>query len=118
MGSILRTQLKRLPRRFRPTDGSDVEIADHGKIFLSADEMVSFVTEAGREYDVTRKNWGFYATPSINGRLKKFGWKTALVRGGDRKYYVFLVDALRQHEFSEYIEKEQHQIIEWLDERE
>jgi hypothetical protein len=106
------------PREFRPSPGSMTKILDCGKIVLEEDEMVTFLAEGDLEYDVTRKNWGFYATPSINGRLKKFGWKTALVRGVDRKYYVFLVDALRRHEFSEYIEKEQHQIIEWLDEKE
>ena len=27
-----------------------------------------------------KKNWGFYSTPSINGRLKKFGLKCALIK--------------------------------------
>ena len=32
------------------------------------------------EYDIVKKNWGFYATPSINGRLIKFGYKTCLIK--------------------------------------
>jgi hypothetical protein len=37
-------------------------------------------TDDGKEYDVAKKDWGFYATPSMNGRLKKFGFKTAIVK--------------------------------------
>ena len=60
-----------------PTTGAR---SDCGRIALAPDEQVTFTTEAGGEYDVTRKSWGFYATPSINGRLKTFGLRAALVR--------------------------------------
>ena len=68
------------PRTFRVGRQSEVEIHDCGRIRLQPDEMVTFITSGGRQYDVTAKSWGFYATPSLNGRLQGQGFKSALVR--------------------------------------
>ena len=50
-------------------------IKDCGSIYLKSDEQVTFKCEKGSEYDVTKKEWGYYATPSLNGRLKKLWLK-------------------------------------------
>lgn len=77
------------PRIFYPTNDGE-PIADHGKIFLEADEQITFVTKEGEEYDFVAKDWGFYATPSINKRITDEGFQTALVRNSGGKYYVMV----------------------------
>ena len=53
--------------------------------------MISFCTDDGSEYDVVAKEWGFYATPSINARLIDQGFKTALVKNTKNRFYIMLV---------------------------
>src|SRR5881628_2648488 len=68
------------PREFQTGRGEPIVIRDCARIRLEPDEQVTFVTPAGAEYDVARKAWGFYATPSLNGRLLNFGLRAALIR--------------------------------------
>ncbi len=105
------------PRKFRVGLKNQFEISDCGCIRLNSDEQVTFMTERGREYDVTAKPWGFYATPSVNGRLKRFGFKTALVRNSKGQYYVMIVEPEKIDAFNEYIKEEKQTVVEWLDEK-
>lgn len=105
------------PRKFTVGKYAPIELSDYGKIELAPDELVTFVTEGGAEYDLGRKSWGFYATPSLNGRLKKFGFKTALVRNADNQYFVMLVESEKIEEFEQYLAQEHSDVVEWLDER-
>ena len=68
-----------------------IKFNDVGKIFLKKNELVSFVTENNSEHDVIRKDWGFYATQSVNSRLKK-NFKTALVVNPQQKIFIMLVE--------------------------
>jgi SAM-dependent methyltransferase len=103
------------PRVFSTGRGSPIEIRDCARIALDADEQVTFVTEAGGEYDVARKHWGFYATPSLNGRLLNFGLRPALARSHVGKYYVFLVEHGQEAAFDAYLAAEQNRLVRWLD---
>ncbi len=94
-----------------------ISIADCGSIHLEPDEQVTFVTSSGKEHDFVAKSWGFYATPSINGRLVDQGFKTALVKNSIGRYYVMVVEADRVSDFTDYIREERHEVVEWLDER-
>ena len=105
------------PRTFNVGRNGQIEIKDCGKIVLDPDEQITFVTPDGREHDFAAKSWGFYATPSVNGRLVAQGFKTALVRNAHGRYYVMVVDRARMDDFEEYVRTDQQQIIEWLDER-
>lgn len=105
------------PRKFTVGKYSPIELADCGKIELAPDELVTFTAEGGAEYDVGRKSWGFYATPSINGRLKSFGLKTALVCNAADQYFVMLVEKSKMAEFLAYLQQEHSTVVEWLDER-
>ena len=49
-----------------------------GDISLSNNEQVTFVSKSNGRYDICKKSWGYYATPSINSRLKKEGFKYLL----------------------------------------
>jgi hypothetical protein len=104
-------------RKFRVGHDGGIEISDCGRIRLQPDEMVTFVTPSGRQYDVTAKDWGFYATPSMNGRLTGQGFKSALVRNRQGRHYIMLVDTDRMEEFLKYLHDDQQELCEWLDER-
>ena len=101
------------PRRFRVRG---TEIAHGADLELQPDEQVTFVTPEGRQYDVVRKSWGYYATPSLNGRLKTCGFRSALVSNRDRRKYVLLVEVDRAAEFDQYCAAEGLSVIAWLDE--
>jgi SAM-dependent methyltransferase len=103
------------PREFSTGRGDPIVIKDCGRLQLAADEQITFVTESGAEYDVARKTWGFYATPSINGRLLNFGLRAVLVRSYVGKYYLFLVERGQELELERYLAKEKNDIVRWLD---
>lgn len=106
------------PRRFRVGVANDIEMTDCGRVHLDENEQVTFVTESGKQHDFAAKSWGFYATPSINGRLKTQGFRTALVRNWARRYYVMVVEAEMLDDFRDYLMREGNEVVEWLDERE
>ena len=66
---VMKFTPKNPPREFEVGFDKKGIIRDCGVLVLAADEQVTLTTEQGGEYDVTRKSWGFYATPSTNGRL-------------------------------------------------
>jgi hypothetical protein len=103
------------PRKFRVGTDGHVELSDCGRIELAPDEQVTFTTDAGGEYDVARKSWGFYATPSLNGRLPRFGLRPALVKGLEEKFFVMLVERDQESAFRAYLTAEGLALIRWLD---
>ena len=105
------------PRKFRVGIENAIEISDCGRALLEPDEQLTFVTADGREHDFVAKNWGFYATPSVNGRLRNQGFKTALVRNQHGRLYVMTVAENRLEEFNAYLRAERQHVCEWLDER-
>lgn len=103
------------PREFEVGRGKSIKIKDCARIELAPDEQITFLTETGAEYDVVRKDWGFYATPSLNGRLRKFGLRAILIKACDKKFYVFLVEKGKEKAFQEYLDIEGHEVLCWLD---
>lgn len=91
------------------------QMKECAKIELQPNEMVTFLTENGAEYDISRKSWGFYATPSLNGRLLEFGLRAALVKGCEGKYYIFLVENGKDEDLHKYLAQEKHKIVCWMD---
>jgi hypothetical protein len=57
------------PRRFTVGSSVKFDMKDCGTLALTPDEQITLVTEKGAEYDVARKDWGFYATPSRTVRF-------------------------------------------------
>ena len=92
-----------------------IKFNDVGKIFLKKNELVSFVTENNSEHDVIRKDWGFYATQSVNSRLKK-NFKTALVVNPQQKIFIMLVEKKFINKFKKYCKNEKQKVMCWLDE--
>jgi hypothetical protein len=103
------------PRVFQTGRDRPIVISDCARITLDPDEQVTFVTESGAEYDVTRKDWGFYAAPSLNGRLVDCGFRAALVRSHVGKYYLFLVQQGSEAALHDYLLRERNGLVRWLD---
>ena len=103
------------PRIFETGKGEPTEIADCAHIELTPDEQVTFKTFSGAEYDVIRKSWGYYATPSLNGRLQGFGLRGVLVKSLDSKYYILLVERGKEDCFQSYCDIQELTIVCWLD---
>ena len=102
-------------RAFRTGARSDVVMLDVGRVDLDPDEQVTFTTGDGGEYDVARKEWGFYATPSLNGRLARFGLRPVVVKNRAGRYFVLLVERGHEGAFDDYVESESLTVVAWLD---
>ena len=102
------------PRVFR-VGAAPIAMADCGRVALAPDEQVTFVTPGGAEYDVARKSWGFYATPSLNRRLPHRGLRPALVVSPAGAAYVLLVERGHEDDFERYLAVEGHRRLAWLD---
>lgn len=107
--------LKNPPRIFRLGSNNEIEISDCGTIALDANELVTFITPSGGEYDIVRKEFGFYATPSLNDRLPSFGLRPVLVKNSQSHFYIFLVEKGFESRFQEYCYTEKQIIIVFLD---
>ena len=107
-------ELKNKPRIFGVKGH---EIKDFGKIILDSSEMISFKTKTGKEYDFVAKEWGFYASPSVNSRLINEGFKTALVVNENNQLYIMVVEEDKELEFKDYLkDKQDNRIVCWLNE--
>ena len=104
------------PRTFAVDESSRVKIRDMGDAHLEPDEQLTFVTESGARHDFVRKEWGFYATPSINSRLANEGFKTALVENRQGRIYVMVVEKSRMALFDRYCRQGAQKVLRWLDE--
>ena len=103
------------PRKFEVGWDEKIVMHDCGSVALNPNEQVTFVTTEGGEYDVARKEWGFYATPSLNGRLPRYGLRPVLVRNRISQFFVLLVESGHEAQFDEYVKSEALTIVGWLD---
>tara|TARA_B100000676_G_scaffold283837_1_gene310919 strand:+ start:762 stop:1124 length:363 start_codon:yes stop_codon:yes gene_type:complete len=94
----------------RPT----IELSHVMDLMLEADEQVTLVTEGGKEVDICRKDWGYYATPSLNSRLKRFGYRCCLVDSAGKKF-VHIVDQNKIPSYQNYLDQQKMTIVAWLD---
>jgi hypothetical protein len=104
------------PRPFRVGRDRSIELRHAADVELDPDEQVTFVTASGTEFDVVRKAWGYYATPSLNQRLPDHGLRPVLVRGeATGRLYLLLVERGREPEFQEYADWDRLRVLAWLD---
>ena len=107
---------KKPTRTFFVGKNKDIKIEDCGSITLDSNDLITFLTKDNKEWDVVKKNWGFYATPSINDRLFSQGFRCALVKNKRGSTYIMLVDKNKLNKFNNYILKEDSRVLMWLDE--
>ena len=111
----MKIEPKNPPRAYEVGRTVKLWMKDCGTVRLEADEQLTFTTEAGAEYDLARKDWGFYATPSLNGRLEQFGLRGVLVKNRIGRYFVMLVESGKEALFDRYVAVEELDIVAWLD---
>ena len=111
----METNFRKNPRLFNVGLKNQITIKDLGDISLEDNEQVTFNSKSGAKYDFTKKNWGFYATQSINKRLINEGFKTALVSNSMNRIYIMIVEVRFLNLFKEYCEVEDQKILIWLD---
>ena len=91
-----------------------IEIKHSLDLFLNNNEQVTLKKKFGNkilEYDVCAKDWGYYALPSINSRLKKNKFTTFLVINDTNKFYIHLVANCKKKEFKQYLKNENQKIF-------
>lgn len=102
----MRVEPREPPRQFT-VGRTQIELSHVADIELEPDELVTFRTPSGTEYDVVRKTWGYYATPSLDQRLPEHGLNPVLVRNQrNGNHFVLLVDSEMQSEFEVYCSSE------------
>ena len=104
---------KKKPRIFFVNKKNNILLKDFDKIFLNNNENLTISSKGKKEFEICKKDWGFYATPSLNFRLKKKGLKAVLVRQNKKKF-ILLVDVKKKKEFNHYIKIENYKILRWL----
>ena len=104
---------KQKVRKFKVN--KDLKIKDNGKIVFKNNEMVS-ISIKNKKNEITAKNWGFYLTPSINVRLKKNGFKCAIIKNKQNKFFVCLViDGKKEiNSCYKYLKKDQQNLVTFL----
>lgn len=104
------------PRKFSVgSESNAVVISDCAHIRLEPEEQVTFVSPSESEYDVVRKSWGYYGTPSLNKRLKAFNLRSALVKNQEGSFYIHLVEKGQESEHRDYLDCDGQKVITWLD---
>src|SRR3990167_9757099 len=116
MELVMQLELAQNPREFQVGIDQAITLKDMGHIYLEPNEQITLITPEKQEYDICRKEWGYYATPSINGRLKRFGFKTALVKNFKGQGFVMLVETQKIDQFLNYLASEKNELVCWLDE--
>ena len=98
-------------RKFLVGKKKNIQIKDCAEINLRSNEQVTFTGKNKFEYDVTKKNWGYYISPSL-----KFGLKCALIKNKNtQRLFVTLVEKSKFLEFKKYLKKENLELLIWLD---
>lgn len=111
----MKYNFNKVPRKFEVGINTKLQISDFGSVNLEADEQITFITEGGNEYDVARKSWGFYATPSINGRLIKNRFRVAhVVNTKTSMQFILLVEYGKEDDFFNYCNGESMIVLKWL----
>ena len=103
------------PRPFKVGIRNETTISDCGEIHLEPDELVTFVTANGSRFDFSRKDWGFYATPSVNRRLVDQGFRTAIVKNSQGAVFIMVIEKTHMDKFDQYLKEDKQEVVQWLD---
>ena len=89
-------------RNFVVGENADIEISDVGSVMLVANELLCITNEMNETHEIVCKEWGFYATASIDKRLFKNGFLTALVTNKHSDEFIMLVSKSKLSFFQKY----------------
>ena len=95
-------RIKKKNRNFKVGENKKIKIIHKADIFLEDNEMVSFFTKNKKQYDITKKNWGFYISQSIHHRVFDEGFKIAIVKNKIGRKYLMAVELKNIKKFNKY----------------
>jgi hypothetical protein len=111
----MRVERRVPPREFQV---GSITLRHCADVELEPDEQITLVSGSGTEYDIVRKPWGYYATPSTNRRLAEHGLRAALAANLDGRVALLLVERGHENEFEAYLSAERMRVVAWLDDDE
>lgn len=88
------------------------KIKNNLNISLNPDEQATFVIENSK-FDVTKKDWGFYVSPSIQKRCINNRLKAAIIFQG-KNYYVVFVKKNKEKIFFSFVKKNKYNFLDWI----
>ena len=107
-------KIKKKNRKFK-TGINDIIITHVADLKLANNELITIKVNKKTEYDITRKNWGFYSTPSINKRLLKYRFDSAITHNPNfGTYFMMIVEKNKKKEFIKYLKSQNMVLITWL----
>ena len=99
------------PSRIFEVGTKSTKIHHMADITLDPGEQVTFLGDNNSEYDFVRKSWGYYASPSINGRLKSFNIRSFLVKNKTGQIYLMCVESNKMTDFEEYCSENNQSLV-------
>ncbi len=105
----MKIKKNKIARKFK-VGITKITLKDLGKIYLNKNEQVTFIRKKS-EFDIVKKSWGYYATPSINKRLKKFNFRTFITKNSQKSVYVMIVHKDKFKDFKKYLKGEKIKIL-------
>ena len=109
----MRIKRRKKIRKFIVNKKTNLIVSDVGEISLKNNEHLT-INVLNKKNEICAMNWGFYATSSINSRLKKEGFITALTKNSFNKLFVMIVHVKKRKQFSKYCKKEKIKVVKWL----
>ena len=107
-------QIKKIIPKRKYTCGKNVHLEHVADIVLGDNEVVTFKQDNNKEYDIVRKEWGYYATPSINKRLKRNGYKAAFMENKYGDNFIVIVEVNKIRLWENYNKEEEQTFIKWI----
>lgn len=99
-------KIKKSNRKFRPSKKFNITITEKAKISLENNEQITLIDQSKNEYDIVKKSWGYYSSPSINKRLVKNNYQAFLVQNINNKtIFLFTVQKSKKRMMQDYIKK-------------
>jgi len=81
-------------------------------IKLKKDEQLT-LHHGKSEYDIAKKEWGYYVTPSIQKRLKNFNLEAILIKKSN-DFFLCLVKKNKKKDFDNFLHNKKIKFIENL----
>ena len=104
-------------KKFNTKSKLNTQITLIKKIYLKENQQITFIEKFKKkikEYDVVKKSWGYYATPSINKRLKRFKYECAIIKNNQNKFFLCLINKDMKKKFNLYLKEDGQKIVCWL----
>lgn len=104
-------EIKKKNRKFLV---NKLKINHVANLTLKSFEQITLVSKDKSEYDISKTDWGYYATPSINQRLKENNLDTYIVFNKlNKKIFIHLVHKKKALRYKRYLKEENLEIISW-----